>query len=408
MKISQIRINNIGGIKQAEINFKSGMNVVCGYNGVGKTTILNCIAHSFAYSVGSDVLSRNANSENGNVSAHLYEDDVNGYFARDKRTNFNVKHFNPDESEHLSPGNESDISLNIINLGVDRFLKYTKVKSIPSDSVYSRYTVDNNIINGSTTTDFKSWFLNRFLYSKHEGSLEDFQIKNMQFAIDCFSILDKDFSFSRVMASSNEVMINTPSGEIFFEYLSSGFKSCLSILFSIIKEVEFCSKDKRKVASDFDGVILIDEPEIHLHPSWQYKIKSILTTAFPKAQFICASHSPYVVQSCSSGEVITLVNKKGVVTVCDQLSDSTYGFQGWTIEEVLDDVMGMPDARTKLYKSKVDDFYNSISKNEKKVAREIFNDLDSMLHPNSIDRKIFKLDLAMLTGGERDQAVKGD
>lgn len=408
MKISQIRIDSIGGIKNAEINFNDGMNVICGYNGVGKTTILNCIAHSFTYGIGSQVLNRNANSKKGSVSAHLYEKDVNGYFGRDKRTTFKVEHFNPDESEHLNPGNNDDISLDVVNLGVDRFLKYTKIQSIPSDNVYSRYTIDNTIVNGATTNEFKSWFLNRYLYSGHQGSLEDFQIENLQFAIKCFSILDEDYSFSRVMASSNEVMINTPSGEIFFEYLSSGFKSCLSILFTIIKEVEFCSKAKRQVASDFDGVILIDEPEIHLHPSWQYKIKSILTTAFPKAQFICASHSPYVVQSCSSGEVITLTNKNGVVTVCDQLSDSAYGFQGWTIEEVLDDVMGMPDARTKLYKSKVDTFYKCIDRGEKDLANSIFIELDQMLHPNSIDRKIFKLDLAMLTGGDNDKALKGD
>lgn len=198
-------------------------------------------------------------------------------------------------------------------------------------------------------------------------------------------------------------MINTPTGEIFFEYLSSGFKSCLSIIFSIIKEVEFCLKDDKQVASEFDGVILIDEPEVHLHPSWQYKIKNILISAFPNAQFICASHSPYVVQSCNSDEVITLINNDGFIKLNERISDTLHGFQGWTIEEVLDDVMGMPDARTQLYKNKVALFYKSIDDSDEYNAMKYFNELNAILHPNSMDKKIFKLDLALLTGGDNDK-----
>lgn len=72
MKIKRIEINNIGGVKSVAIEFKDGMNVICGYNGVGKTTILNCIAHSFTRAINSKMISRNALSEEGSVLSHIY------------------------------------------------------------------------------------------------------------------------------------------------------------------------------------------------------------------------------------------------------------------------------------------------------------------------------------------------
>ncbi|HBC7602450.1 TPA: AAA family ATPase, partial [Escherichia coli] len=47
MKIQKIDIKDIGGIKRAIINFDSSMNIICGPNGIGKTTILDSVAHSF-------------------------------------------------------------------------------------------------------------------------------------------------------------------------------------------------------------------------------------------------------------------------------------------------------------------------------------------------------------------------
>jgi hypothetical protein len=43
------------------------------------------------------------------------------------------------------------------------------------------------------------------------------------------------------------------------------------------------------------GVVLIDEVDVHLHPSWQRRVVRDLTEAFPKVQFICSSHSAQVV-----------------------------------------------------------------------------------------------------------------
>ena len=54
------------------------------------------------------------------------------------------------------------------------------------------------------------------------------------------------------------------------------------------------------------GLVLIDEIDLHLHPTWQKKIVSELITCFPNIQFIATTHSPFIVQSLNSRQIINL------------------------------------------------------------------------------------------------------
>jgi predicted ATP-binding protein involved in virulence len=57
------------------------------------------------------------------------------------------------------------------------------------------------------------------------------------------------------------------------------------------------------------GVVMIDELDLHLHPSWQKHVVEDLQTAFPKIQFVATTHSPFIVQSLEAEEVIDLDGK---------------------------------------------------------------------------------------------------
>ncbi|MEZ4296321.1 MAG: AAA family ATPase [Polyangiaceae bacterium] len=54
------------------------------------------------------------------------------------------------------------------------------------------------------------------------------------------------------------------------------------------------------------GLVLIDELDLHLHPSWQRRIVLDLRSAFPAVQFIATTHSPSVLQSSHRGTVLAL------------------------------------------------------------------------------------------------------
>ncbi|MGH9799813.1 MAG: AAA family ATPase, partial [Blastocatellia bacterium] len=50
-----------------------------------------------------------------------------------------------------------------------------------------------------------------------------------------------------------------------------------------------------RVLSQTPGVVLIDELDVHLHPSWQRRVAADLKRTFPAIQFVCSSHSPQVI-----------------------------------------------------------------------------------------------------------------
>ena len=389
MKIKSINISGIGGIGNLNIDFDDNMNFICGPNGIGKTTVLECVAHSFSVS-GTNILKRNVSSESGKFCAVI---DIDG---QNNRTESAIIDFAPDKQSKINGLHQ--YSDKLLSLKVTRTFQYQPLNAVSKDVNKNNNTSYEEAKHGININEVKNWFVNRYLYSAHENTLTEEQLHNLDLAKKSFSLLNPEFSFSKVLASSNEIMINSPNGEIYYEYLSSGFKSCLSIIFGIIKDIELRFKDPCIKADEFDGIILIDELELHLHPEWQAKIANILVEVFPEIQFITATHSPHILQSAKPREIIALASDGGNVYRRD-LYDGVYGFQGWTVEEVLIDVMGMPDTRTETYKTKLSEFENAIITENYNSAKLAFDELDRLLHPDNYLRKLLNLDLASIYEG---------
>jgi len=93
--------------------------------------------------------------------------------------------------------------------------------------------------------------------------------------------------------------------------LSDGYRSVLSLtldlLFRLIKEYGqekvFDKTRKEKTFIDVPGIVLIDEIDAHLHPTWQIKIGKWFTQYFPKIQFIVTTHSPLICRSAVNGSI---------------------------------------------------------------------------------------------------------
>ena len=51
------------------------------------------------------------------------------------------------------------------------------------------------------------------------------------------------------------------------------------------------------------GLVLIDETCPHLHPNWQQQVVDDQKRTFPSIQFVCTSHSPFIIQSLETGEL---------------------------------------------------------------------------------------------------------
>ena len=94
--------------------------------------------------------------------------------------------------------------------------------------------------------------------------------------------------------------------------LSDGYRSILSMTFELIRELCFAfgssavfdPDDPKQVRAS--GVVLIDEVDAHLHPTWQKRIGFWLCEHFPNIQFIVSTHSPLICQAAEHGSIVLL------------------------------------------------------------------------------------------------------
>jgi energy-coupling factor transporter ATP-binding protein EcfA2 len=117
--------------------------------------------------------------------------------------------------------------------------------------------------------------------------------------------------------------------------LSDGYRSVLSLTFELIRQLAaaydpdilFDPADPTRIVAP--GVVLIDEIDAHLHPSWQARIGTWLTCSFPHMQFLVTTHSPLVCHAAVQGSVYRLPrpgsDEEGRMVVGDELHSLLYG-----------------------------------------------------------------------------------
>ena len=88
------------------------------------------------------------------------------------------------------------------------------------------------------------------------------------------------------------------------------------------------------------GILIVDEIDVHLHPSWQRRIIPALTKNFPNLQIFCSTHSPLMLAGLGEGQV-QLLNRDadGKVVV----SPNRWDMAGWSAEEILRNVLEVRD-----------------------------------------------------------------
>jgi energy-coupling factor transporter ATP-binding protein EcfA2 len=113
--------------------------------------------------------------------------------------------------------------------------------------------------------------------------------------------------------TSKAVLFEDGKGmEVRIEDLSDGYRSILSMTFELIRQLAlaygpdrvFDPEDPTKAICP--GMVLIDEVDVHLHPTWQRQIGLFFRKHFPKIQFIVTTHSPLICQAADVGTVFVL------------------------------------------------------------------------------------------------------
>lgn len=149
-----------------------------------------------------------------------------------------------------------------------------------------------------------------------------------------------------------------------FEQLSAGYKGVITIICDLISRLSENQNVKNIV--DFQGIVLIDEIELHLHPKWQYGFMKKLRNTFPLMQFIVTTHSPTVIQGASDEALFyTIYKENGIVKISEPLENKND-----FLNDIQTDIFGF-DAN----KEKID---NPNIKKHKKAKEGLLNLIDTI------------------------------
>ncbi len=163
--------------------------------------------------------------------------------------------------------------------------------------------------------------------------------------------------------------------------LSDGYKRDLSIIGDIAFRCITLNPHLEMNAHLSKGIVLIDELDLHLHPTWQKEIVSDLTELFPNLQFFVTTHSPFIIQELNKGTLIELA--KEYTTPVNEFN--------YSLEDIAEEIQGVENPqwskkRIKMYQAATQ-YYQLLNQykdqtDEKEIER-IKIELDALSKPFS-------------------------
>ena len=118
--------------------------------------------------------------------------------------------------------------------------------------------------------------------------------------------------------------------------LSAGYQNVLCLAMELAYRTALLNPFLDSL-ENLEGVVLIDEIDMHLHPRWQWKILGALRATFPNVQFIIATHSPIVISSAEDSKLILMESPNKIRELPD-----AYGYNIGDVLELTQGSMDVP------------------------------------------------------------------
>ncbi|MGV7091245.1 AAA family ATPase [Siccibacter turicensis] len=190
--------------------------------------------------------------------------------------------------------------------------------------------------------------------------------------------------------------INKNNQKINVLYLSQGEKSLLALVLDIARRLIILNPNLSNPLNG-QGIILIDEFDLHLHPEWQRSAIKKLTTVFPNCQFIITTHSPQIISEVKSNQIIIL-EKDHLGRMSSFEPEQSYGL---TSNEILNEIMLKNSkekqlTRNKNVQEKLDEIDELISQKKTDAASRKIEDLKLELNGDIPELISARIDIEML------------
>jgi hypothetical protein len=342
--LKHLTLHNIKCFDHVELSFLKNdshrkWTLLVGDNGVGKTTILNCIA---LCSLGPELASKIVPLP----QSMLRMGAENGYFESvfDVGKEITIRLNIEKGSRTFDIDGEDELARNFVEVrkrtdfegfftvgyGPVRNLLFTDepFKIAQQDPVIDRleslFDPTKLLIDPSSLYRFLSGDLSPFREMGAPKSLEEESINYIR------ELLDKLLPMISFLEPNGSGSLGTPFGKVPIAELSEGYKSMLSWLAHLIMHLLAAVKWIGNI-NDVNGIALIDEVDLHLHPSWQQKVIPLLRECFPNLQFIGCTHSPMTAGGANDGDIVLLERDRNEISVTQDIPS----IKGWRADQIL-------------------------------------------------------------------------
>lgn len=143
-------------------------------------------------------------------------------------------------------------------------------------------------------------------------------------------------------ADEEELLFKADGEDTPLPALSDGFRAFVGLVGDLVGRLAELETDEP--LDQIPGIVLIDEIDLHLHPSWQRVVVPTLARTFPRLQFLVTSHSPLVAGSVSARSIFVVERNQDGVSTIEQLEERTFGRSAE--ELLLSSYFGLPTTRS--------------------------------------------------------------
>jgi predicted ATP-binding protein involved in virulence len=336
MYIKKVNIENIKSIKSFEMEFENpaGWHVLIGDNGSGKSGIIQAIALAL---IGSDEIAGiqpNWNDflkwgeNNGTIQLAIISSEAdskvsNGKYSRTKynsvislkrEDNVNIRLDSRSPFKSVFRSNYSEEQIGWFSAGYGPFRRFTggseEMGRIFNNPSYSRLASHLSLFREDVAlTEISKWLMG-IKFKTLEKRVNKSHLEQIKRFINSSGFLPHGTELKDV--NSTGVSFRDGNGaDVLITQMSDGYRSILSLTFELIRQLSkvygderlFENAGKENTVIDLPGVVLIDEIDAHLHPSWQTRIGQWFTEYFPNIQFIVTTHSPLVCRASEKGTI---------------------------------------------------------------------------------------------------------
>jgi predicted ATP-binding protein involved in virulence len=398
MKITRLNLTNYRGVHSLSLDFQERLNVFFGVNGAGKSTIIDAVAIMLSWAV-SRIRYSGASSgrpiqetdvTNGKSSSSVQLDCIEGDQPIEWRLSKSRKgHGAPEDRSNLAELNEftkglqGQFSEKAENLNLPLFVYYPvnrAVLDIPlrirEKHSFKPITVyDDALTSGANFRTFFEWFRERedlenenreyrqptLFDNQHDTSFPDPQLEAVRRALQLFL---PEFENLRVRRNPLRMEVEKNGKLLTVNQLSDGEKCLIAMVGDLARRMAIANPE-RSDPLEGEGIILIDEIDLHLHPKWQRMIVPRLLEVFPKCQFIISTHSPNVITHVQPDSLYLLKQTDSGI-VAERPAES----YGKNVDRILEDLMGLETTRPDRVSSSLHDIYDEINQGQIADARQ--------------------------------------